>query len=100
MRCILGCRHPIVITETELVSSEDIQSVVRKRPFEPFRLHMSNGMTVDVRHPEMILVADEAMVVAIFDEKKQKNFLHHYSVIKVNVIEPLPVESESENGAG
>lgn len=85
------------------MSPEDVQSVVRKRPFEPFRLHMSNGMFVDVRHPEMILVADEAMVVAEYDEKKQKHFLKHYSVINVNVIEPIPVEAEddsaSQNGA-
>ena len=82
------------------MAPDDIRARQMARPFNPFRLHMSNGMSVDIRHPEMIVVGDEAISVAVYDKKKDRVGLGYYSVINVNVIEPLPVESESENGAG
>jgi len=46
------------------MAPEDIRRRVRELPFVPFRLHMSNGMNVEVHHPDMIAVADEAAEVA------------------------------------
>ncbi|TWT99110.1 hypothetical protein Pla108_00430 [Botrimarina colliarenosi] len=84
------------------MAPDDIRDRQMARPFQPFRLHMSNGMSVDVRHPEMIVVGDEALTVAVYDEKKDRVGLNWYSVINVNVIEPLPQEEakDSANGTG
>ena len=30
----------------------EIQDVLRRQPFEPFRVHLSNGQSYVVRHPE------------------------------------------------
>lgn len=78
------------------MAPEDIRSRVRELPFVPFRLHMSNGMSIDVHHPDMIAVADEALTVSVWDSGREKYAMHYYSVINVNVIEPLPDEPATE----
>lgn len=77
------------------MAPNDIRSLMRRQPFEPFRIHMSNGMSVDIAHPDLLAVADESMSVAVLNTKSQKFEMHHYSVINVNVIEPLPAEPSS-----
>jgi hypothetical protein len=32
---------------------EDLQELLRHRPFEPFRLHLTDGSVHEIRHPEM-----------------------------------------------
>ena len=34
----------------------DLLSVLRARPFKPFRIVLLDGMTYEVRHPELVLV--------------------------------------------
>ena len=36
--------------------SEDLREFVRREPFQPFRIHLSDGTTYEVRHPELVLV--------------------------------------------
>ena len=35
---------------------DDFLLLLRKQPFEPFRLYLSTGETYDIRHPEMAVV--------------------------------------------
>jgi hypothetical protein len=43
---------------------EDIKTHVKAEPFQPFRIHLSNGSYYDVRHPEMIMVGASEVVIA------------------------------------
>lgn len=38
------------------MSQNDILEMLRRRPFEPFRIHLTDGSTYDIRHPEMMVV--------------------------------------------
>ncbi len=71
------------------MSPDDIREGLREQPFAPFRLHLSNGMHVDVGHPEVCAVGDEALAVAVYNADKQKHILKYVSNINVNVIEPI-----------
>ena len=44
---------------------EDILEMLRKHPFEPFRIHLSDGVAFDVRHPDMAIVQRSKVIVAI-----------------------------------
>ncbi len=35
---------------------DDVLQMLRNRPFEPFRIHMSDGSEYVIRHPELSLV--------------------------------------------
>jgi hypothetical protein len=36
--------------------TDQIRELMRKQPFRPFRLFLSDGATYDVRHPELVMV--------------------------------------------
>jgi len=38
------------------MNATKLKQLVSRQPFEPFRLHLSNGVAFDVRHLEMIIV--------------------------------------------
>lgn len=44
---------------------EDLLELFRARPFEPFRLHMSDGAAFDIRHPDMAIVQRSKVTVAV-----------------------------------
>lgn len=39
--------------------------MLRKHPFEPFRIHLSDGVAFDVRHPDMAIVQRSKVIVAV-----------------------------------
>jgi hypothetical protein len=47
------------------MSPEHILQHVRREPFEPFRVFISDGKAYEVRHPEMILVSRREVVIAV-----------------------------------
>jgi hypothetical protein len=38
------------------VRPDDVRAWIHDVPFQPFRLHLTNGTSFDVRHPEQALV--------------------------------------------
>ena len=47
---------------------EELFAAVRRRPFMPFRLHVSDGSSHDVRHPDSVLVSRRATVLGVPDD--------------------------------
>ena len=47
------------------MSPNDILTFTRKKPFQPFRLLVSDGSTYDVRHPEFCMVLQTSVVVGV-----------------------------------
>ncbi len=45
--------------------SEDIQEFVRRQPFRPFRITLTDGRTYDVRHPEMAMVGRSTVAIGL-----------------------------------
>lgn len=44
---------------------EDILELLRAMPFEPFRLHLSDGSSFDIRHPDMAIVQRSKVTVGV-----------------------------------
>jgi hypothetical protein len=44
---------------------DDIRAHLRRRPFQPIRLYISNGPKYEVRHPELMLVTRSEVVIAL-----------------------------------
>ena len=47
-----------------IVRPVEILSHVRRRPFQPIRVHVSDGASYDVRHPEMMMVTTRVVMIA------------------------------------
>jgi hypothetical protein len=50
---------------------EDLWSWRRRRPFEPFRICLTDGTTYDVKHPELVMVGRRTAVVGVCDTETQ-----------------------------
>ena len=44
---------------------EDILRFLRARPFESFRIYMSDGSTFDIKHPELAIVERSTVLVGV-----------------------------------
>jgi len=44
---------------------EDLLELVRARPFEPFRLDLSDGVSFDIWHPDLAIVQRSKVTVGV-----------------------------------
>ena len=44
---------------------DDLLELVRAQPFEPFRVHLSDGAAYDIRHPDMVIVQRSKIIVSV-----------------------------------
>ena len=82
---------------------EELRDVLRQKPFEPFRLVMTDGEGYDIRHPDLLWVGQRTAMVGLtgdpgktFYERSVKVDLSH--VIR---LEPLAsLRQPPQNGPG
>ena len=46
------------------MTPQEIRDQVRRQPFQPFRVHLANGSSYVVHHPETILITQTLVVIA------------------------------------
>jgi hypothetical protein len=56
------------------MQQDDVLRKARRKPFRPFRLHLTDGQVYTVRHPEMILVGRRTAVVGVAADPDQDFF--------------------------
>jgi hypothetical protein len=44
---------------------QDLLTALRRRPFEPFLLHVTDGTIYEVRHPELVMLSVTSAVVGV-----------------------------------
>lgn len=71
---------------------EDIREFLRRQPFRPFRLTLTDGRTYDVMHPELAMVGRSSMEVGLArpgDLEKIAERIMSLSLLYIMQIEPL-----------
>jgi hypothetical protein len=72
--------------------SQDIREFLKKQPFQPLRLTLTDGTAYEVRHPDLLMVGRSTVVVgipaadepdAVFDRAIHVDLLH------IMQVEPL-----------
>ena len=51
------------------MNHEAMQELLRRQPFEPFEIRLTNGEKHEVRHPEMALLPRSRLVIALEDDR-------------------------------
>jgi hypothetical protein len=75
-----------------MIRPEDIRELLKRQPFQPFRMHTSNGQAFDVNHPELAMVTRGTIVVARpvpGSEEPIGDGVHLVSVLHINNVEML-----------
>jgi hypothetical protein len=70
------------------VTPPSVLSYVRAEPFRPFRIHMANGKTFDVRHPEMVRVGRTNLIVFSF-VSDQPDVFDEWQSVSLMLIESI-----------
>ena len=47
------------------MEATEIIKLLRVRPFEPFRIHMTDGRSFDIDHPELSIVTRRKMIIGV-----------------------------------
>lgn len=47
------------------MQAEEIQSLLRRQPFEPIRLHLTDGKSFDIRHPDMVILTNRSIEIGV-----------------------------------
>jgi hypothetical protein len=50
------------------MTTQNLWQRLRRKPFTPFRIHLSGGTYFDIHHPEQLAVAKTGVDVLIHDE--------------------------------
>ena len=71
------------------MDADELNQNVRKRPFEAFRIHVSDGRVYEVTHPEQIMVGRRSSHLGLGDGEGPFQKIAVVSNIHITRIEPL-----------
>ncbi len=76
-----------------MISAAHMRSRLQMRPFMPFRVITSAGFSVDVWHPEQVIVAKQTVGVATTKSAEQSDYDHIVTlgILHIAVLEDLPL---------
>ncbi len=74
-----------------MIRPEHVRKHRDKRPFEPFRICLTDGQRYDVRHPDLCLIDRSTVYVGVPDPRRPGVAMdtHHVSLVHVVRFEPL-----------
>jgi hypothetical protein len=70
----------------------DLLGFVRRRPFQPFRIHLSAGTTYDIHHPEMVMVGMASAVIGLPANLAEPLYARTETVSLDHVVRLVPIE--------
>ncbi len=79
----------------------DVLQALSKRPFEPFRIQVSDGSFYEVRHPELVMVGLGAIIIGVPAPGYTQPVYERVNTVSLgHVVKLLPVTTPvSGNGA-
>jgi hypothetical protein len=79
----------------------DLQDALRRRPFVPFRLFISDGATYDVHHPELCVPGRRSLFIGLTEAEPSEPVFDRYAIVDlvhVTRLEPLAGAALPGNG--
>lgn len=81
---------------------EELQELLRVRPFVPLRIHRTDGQAFDIYHPDRVLVLRGRVDIGIQPDPTSGVLerVEHCSLLHIVRVEELPPVAPGGNGAG
>jgi len=79
---------------------EQLQTLLRRRPFRPFRIYVADGRTFDVRYPRMNLLADTYINIGVPESEAAFPICDHTEYVPFKLIERIEESAPSPSSAG
>jgi hypothetical protein len=78
---------------------EELVSTLTQKPFEPFRIVVSDGMTYDIRHPDLLWVGQFTCYVGLTGKAGQTLFERSVKVDLDHITRIEPIKAPSKPAA-
>jgi hypothetical protein len=74
------------------MTPEELRDAIKQRPFEPFRVVMSDGVGYDIHHPDLLLVGQRTAVVGLVADPAHDFYDRTIKIDLAHIIrlEPIP----------
>lgn len=69
---------------------------LKTSPFRPFRLHVSDGSTFEIRHPEMLMVTRHAAIVGILSSADRSSAEEYPEISRSTTVDLMHVTQLEE----
>lgn len=81
--------------------AEELTQLLRRQPFVPLRLHMTDGRIYEIRHPELVLVLKSRVDIGVSPDPNTGVLerVEYCSLLHVVRIEELHSTTAPSNGA-
>jgi hypothetical protein len=79
---------------------EKLQELLRQRPFQPFRVHLTDGRVYDIQFPEINLLGQSYINIGIPEPNNPDPFYDRLVYVPLSLIshlEPLPTAAPTES---
>jgi len=83
-----------------MIRTDDVQRLIDKRPFEPFRICMTDGRSYDIIHPELCLPGRTTVHVAVPDPKNRRLTMRVDQCALVHIVRFEPLNGQSRRRSG
>ena len=73
------------------MTAEDLVEILEERPFVPLLLHLSDGRTHTIRHPEMTIVSQDLVAIGITTDASSRvaERITHCSISHIVEVQPV-----------
>ena len=83
-----------------MVNRDELLTLLRRRPFKPFRVALLDGRWFDIRFPENNIVDETFLAVGIPEPDEPDPFVDHVEVVGFDEIRGVEPSGLAESAAG
>jgi hypothetical protein len=79
---------------------EELRDSARQKPFQPFRIVLTDGETYEIRHPDLLWVGQRTAYVGLTGSPGQTFFERSVKIdlLHISRIEPIEGSATGKNG--
>lgn len=77
----------------------ELQKKLKQTPFQPFRLCLTDGVSYEIRHPEMLFLGKRGCVVGIAENPEDTAYDWSVDIDLLHVIRTEPLEAPAPKQA-
>ena len=78
------------------MTADELIELLEERPFQPVRLHLSDGRMREIRHPEMAIVSETLVAIGVprDEDSRIATKITYCSLPHVVEAEPIPTPQQ------
>lgn len=77
------------------MAPQELLDAVRRRPFVPFRLYLTDGASYEIRHPELIMPGHRSVIVGLPSDVDVPLYERAATVDLLHVVRIEPIDGQT-----